>query len=133
MALNYPSQGEFSSAPYSISATPFVTSSTVSLGEIRALEFGFVSKFMVVRNTETVGSTSTIAVAFTENGLKSENSNFFILNANESFSGDLRTDRLFISGSSGATTNFTVVCGLTTVTSKFAIPLTGSNGFPGVG
>lgn len=133
MALNYPSQGEFSAAPYSISATPFVTSSTIALGEIKRLDFGFVSKFMVIRNIEAVGATNTIAVAFTENGLKPEASNYFILNANESFSADLRTDKLFISGSSGASTGFTVVCGLTTVTSKFATPLTGSSGFPGVG
>lgn len=133
MALNHPSQGEFSSAPYSISATPFVTSSTVALGEIKAIEFGYVSKFMVVRNTAPAGSTNVIAVAFTENGLKSAASNFFTLGAGESFSGDIRVDKVFVSGSTGATTGFTMVCGLTLVPSRFATPLTGSNGFPGVG
>lgn len=130
MALNYPAQGEFFAAAYSISATPFVTSSTVALGETKRIDFGYVSKFIVLRNTSAGG---VLSVAFTENGLKSANSNYFILSGSESFSADLRTDRIFLSGSSGASTSFSIVCGLTTIPSKNLTPLTGSFGFPGVG
>ena len=130
MALNYPVQGEGSAGAYAISATPFVTSSIVSLGEIKEIDYGFVSRFVIVRNTSTDG---VLAVAFTENGLKPQNSNYFILSGSEAFSGDLRTDRLFVSGSGGSSTTFSVVCGLTTIPSRNLTPITGSNGFTGVG
>lgn len=130
MAINYPSQGEFYVGAYSVSASPFVTSSTVSLGETKEIQFGYVSKFLVLRNTSP---TSVLAVAFTQNGLKPSNSNYFILSGSESFSGDLRTDRIFVSGSGGATTGFSVVAGLTTIPSKNLTPITGSFGFTGVG
>lgn len=130
MAINYPSQGEFYAGAYSVSATPFVTSSSVSLGEIKKIEFGYVSKFLVVRNTSTSG---VLSIAFTENGLKPENSNYFFLSGSESFSGDLRTDRIFLSGSGGDVVSFSVVCGLTTIPARNLTPITGSFGFPGVG
>jgi hypothetical protein len=130
MALNYPSQGENYVGAYSISATPFVTSSTVSLGEVKRIEFGFVSRFFIVKNTS---DASTLAVAFTENGLKPQNSNYFILSGSESFAADMRTDRLYISGSGGSSCNFTVIGGLTLIPSKHLTTITGSNGFPGVG
>jgi len=130
MALNYPSQGEFYAGAYSISASPFVTSSTVALGSVKEISFGYVSKFIVIRNTSDAG---VLAVSFTANGLIPANSNFFLLNGGESFSGDLRTDRVFLSGSSGASTGFSVVAGLTTIPYKNLTPITGSNGFTGVG
>lgn len=130
MAINYPTQGEFYVGAYSISATPFVTSSTVNLGETKEIQFGYVSKFLVIRNTS---ATSVLAVAFTQNGLKPSNSNYFILSGSESFSGDLRTDRIFVSGSGGSSTGFSVVAGLTTIPSKNLTPITGSVGFTGVG
>jgi hypothetical protein len=133
MALNYPSQGEFNSAAYTISATPFVTSSTVSLGQTKEIDFGYVSKFIVIRNTAAAGSTNVISVGFTSNGMKTAASNFFRLGASESFSGDFRVSKLFISGSVGSSTDFSVVSGLTTIPSMNALPITGSNGFPGVG
>ena len=130
MALNYPSQGEGSTGAYAISATPFVTSSNVSLGETKNINFGYASRFIVVRNTSTDG---VLAISFTENGLKPENSNYFILSGSEAFSGDFRTDRLFLSGAGGSSTSFSLVCGLTTIPSRNLTTITGSNGFPGVG
>lgn len=130
MALNYPTQGENYAAAYSISASPFVTSSTVTLGQTREISFGYVSRFIVVRN---LTASTAIAVAFTEAGLKPANSNYFILSGSESFSADLRTDRLFLSGAVGASCQFTILGGLTTIPSKYMTPITGSNGFPGVG
>lgn len=130
MALNYPSQGEGSVDAYQISASPFVTSSYIALGEIKEIKFGYVSRFMVIRNTSESG---VIAVGFTTNGLSTQNSNYFILSGSESFSADFRADRLFLSGAAGASTSFSVVCGLTTIPSRNMTPITGSNGFPGVG
>jgi len=73
-----------------------------------------------------------MAVAFTENGLKPVNSNYFVLSGSESFSGELRTDKIYISGSAGTST-FTLVAGLTFIPSRMLTPITGSNGFSGVG
>jgi hypothetical protein len=133
MGLNHPYQGENFTGAYAISATPFVTSSTISLGEIKEIRFGHVSKFIVVRNTSPSSATSAVAVGFTRLGLVPANSNYFILSGSEAFSGDLRTDRIFLSGSVGATSTFSVVCGLTTIPSRNLTTITGSNGFGGVG
>lgn len=131
MALNYPVQGEGYVSAYQISATPFVTSSTVSLGSIRELVFPQISRFITLKNIGA--STSVISVAFTRAGLTPENSNYFVLSGSESFSGELRTDRIFISGSAGASTPFTLLAGLTFIPSRMLTPITGSNGFSGVG
>ena len=66
MALNHPAQGEGYVAAYQISATPYVTSSTVSLGSIREIVFPQVTRFITLKNTST--STNTIAVGFTRLG-----------------------------------------------------------------
>jgi hypothetical protein len=131
MALNYPPQGEGYVSAYQISATPYVTSSTVSLGSIREIVFPQITRFITLKNTSA--SSNVISIGFTRAGLTTANSNYFILSGSESFSGELRTDRIFISGSSGATNAFTLVAGLTFIPSRMITPLTGSNGFEGVG
>ena len=130
MAYNNPFQGESFVPAYQISATPYVTSSNVTLGQIKEIKFDYVSKFVTVKNT---GATSTVlSVAFTENGLKPSNSNYFFLSGSEAFSGELRSTSIFLSGSAGAP-NFTIVAGLTLIPARNMTVLTGSNGFPGIG
>lgn len=131
MALNHPVQGEGYVSAYQISATPFLTSSTVALGATREITFPQVTRFITIKNT---GAASTVlAVGFTAAGLLPVNSNYFVLSGSESFSGELRTDRVFVSGSSGATVPFTLVAGLTCIPSRMLTPITGSSGFSGVG
>lgn len=130
MSLNHPYQSEGYVPAYQISAMPYVTSSNVTLGQTKVVNFGYVSRFITVKNTG--GTTTVMAVAFTENGLKVSNSNYFFLSGSEAFSGELRATKLFISGSSGSPT-FTVVAGLTTIPEQYMTPLTGSYGYPGVG
>jgi len=130
MSLNYPSQGEGYVSAYQISATPFVTSSTIALGDVYEVEFKQVSRFIVVKNNTP---DSVLAVGFTSAGLLEQNSNYMFLSGSESFSADLRTDRLFLSGSGGASVCYTVVCGLTTIPSRMMTPITGSMGMTGVG
>ena len=115
---------------YQMSATPFVTSSNVSLGQSKEIAFGNVTRFVVVKNTGP--SSSVLAVGFTQNGLNSASSNFFLLSGSESFAAELRVDRLFLSGSSGAPT-FSVVAGLTGLSPSRFLLVTASNGFTGVG
>lgn len=131
MSLNNPYPHEGFVPAYQVSATPFVTSSNITLGQIKEIDFGSVSRFLIIKNTGA--STTALAIGFTENGFKATNSNYFILSGSESFSADLRTDKIFLSGSVGSSTTFSVVAGLTSIPSKHFLPLTGSNGFPGVG
>lgn len=131
MALNYPVQGEGFVAAYQVSATPFVTSSTVANGATREIVFPQISRFMTIKNTSP--STNTIAVSFTAAGFLPANSNYFVLSGSETFTGELRTDRVFISGLSGASSTFSLLAGLTFIPSKMLTPITGSNGFSGVG
>jgi hypothetical protein len=131
MALNYAQQGEGNSTAYVIAATPYVTSSTISLGQIKEINFGYATRFLVVKNT---GAPSTaVAVGFTENGLKPSNSNYFILSGSESFGGDIRVNKVYLSGSAGASTTFSIIGGLTFIPERNMLQLTGSNGFGGVG
>jgi hypothetical protein len=137
--LNNPfNPGEYYVPAYQASATPWVTSSQITLGTITEIDFLNVARFVVIKNSTVTGSGTQLAVGFTRNGLNTYNSNFFILRDGESFAADLRVDRVFLSGSAGATTNFTVIAGLTNIGSPinnpgyFSVP-SASNGFNGVG
>jgi hypothetical protein len=130
MSLNTPIWGEGYVPAYQLSATPFVTSSNVTLGQTKEITFGSVTRFFTVKNTGA--SASVLAVGFTSRGLQSAQSNYFVLSGSESFSGELRVDRIFVSGSSGAP-SFTVVAGLTPIPTKSFTAVTASNGFQGVG
>lgn len=130
MSLNNAYPGEGYAPAYQVAATPFVTSSTLTLGEIKEIRFDQVSKFLTVKNTAE--AVSTLCVGFSENGLKPSNSNFYVLSGSEVFSEEIRTTRVFLSGSSGNST-FTLAAGLTVIPSRNAVVLTGSNGFGGIG
>ncbi len=137
--LNNPfNPGEYHVPSYQLSAVPWVTSSQIALGAITELDFLNVTRFLVVKNTAVTGSGTQLAVGFTRNGFNAYNSNYFILRDGESFAADLRVDRVFLSGSAGASMGFTVIAGLTDVASPinnpgfFLVP-TASAGFNGVG
>jgi len=131
MTFNNNSMGEGYVPAYQISATPFVTSSSVPLGTTRVISFNAVTKFFTVKNTSPT-STNVLAVGFTENGLKPVNANYFTLSGSESFSADLRVTSLFLSGAVGSPT-FTLIAGLTGIPMKMQLTVTGSNGYLGVG
>lgn len=128
--MNTPFVGENYTPAYQISAVPFVTSSNITLGQVKEIDFNLVTRFLVIRNTGA--ASSVLSVAFTENGLKPANSNYFYLSGSESFSAEIRTDKIFLSGSAGSPM-FTVVAGLTYVPVRNFLTLTGSNGYQGVG
>lgn len=115
---------------YQMSATPWVTSSQVTFGQTKQHDFSHVSRFIFIKNNSA--TSSVLSVAFTENGLKSTNANFFILSGTESFTAEIRTDRVFISGTA-ATSNYTLFAGLTYIPRDNFSVITGSSGFPSVG
>jgi hypothetical protein len=129
MSLNNPVLGEGYVPAYQISAVPFVTASQVVLGEVDQINFPTVTRFITVKNFT---ASTAIAVGFTQNGLKPTNANFITLSGSDSFSGELRTSALFISGALG-TASYQVVAGLTNIPVKNFLTVTGSNGYSGVG
>jgi hypothetical protein len=130
MSMNNPTWGEGYVPAYQLSASPFVTSSNVTLGAIKEIPFQGVTRFFTVKNTGA--SSSVLAVSFTQNGFLARNSNYLILSGAEAYSGEIRVDRLFVSGVAGSST-FTVVAGLTPISTGSFLRVTSSNGFPGVG
>jgi hypothetical protein len=131
MSLNHPYVSEGYAPAYQISATPFVTSSVLTTGEIKQISLDYVSKSLTIKNT---GGTGTkIAMAFTLNGLKPENSNFFDIVAGDTpLTLDLRTTEIFLSASAG-TPSFSFLAGCTSIHKMNFTTVTGSNGYQGVG
>jgi|LakMenE18May11ns_1017448.scaffolds.fasta_scaffold9922643_3 hypothetical protein len=131
MSLNNPYTGEGFVPAYQISAVPFVTSSAVSLGQVKQINFNFVTRFFEIKNMSP--SANVLTFGFTSTGLGSAPSNFFKLSGSQSYSGEIRTDRLFISGAVGASTEFQILAGLTSVPARNFLVITSSNGYTGVG
>ena len=130
MSLNNPVLGEGYVPAYQISPVPYVTSSNVTLGATKSYSFPCVSNSIFVQNT--AGSSSVLAIAFTQRGLLPANSNFLVLSGGQTFSQDIRTSELFISGVAGTST-FSVLAGLTNIPVKNFLTVTGSNGYSSVG
>lgn len=130
MSLNWPQNGEYSSAAYQISPLPYLTSSIISVGSIHKYEFPFVTKFINVVNRGS-NAGDRFALAFTENGFHS--GNYVTLDQGVSVDQEVRTTVLFISGSNGTFIDYQIFCGLTTIPAKNFLIITSSNGHPGVG
>lgn len=131
MSLNHPIWGEGYVPAYQMSSMPYVTSSNIALGATKEFGFSYVTRFVKVKNTGA--AANVVAVSFTQNGLSTGNSNFFILSGSEELNCEIRTNRVFISGSNGALTTFSLLAGLTGIPASNFLTVTGSNGFAGVG
>ena len=130
MSLNNPVLGEGFVPAYQISAIPYVTSSNIVLGEIKEFDFDFVTRFFTVKNKS---AGSNLAIGFTQRGLSNTVNNYFTVGGGESYTGEFRASKLFLSGSSGASIDFELVTGLTNIPVKNFLTITGSNGYTGVG
>ena len=128
--MNYLQSGEYNVAAYQMSALPYVTSSIISIGEVHTYEFPFVTRFIDIANVSI--ATSEICVGFTYNGVVNAG-NYVTLDRGVSVNEEVRTTRLVVSCSSGTNANYQLFCGLTTIPARNFLPLTGSNGHPGVG
>lgn len=130
MGLNNRGAGSEHVPAYQISGIPYVTSSTITLGQTKQHAFPTITRDLIIKNE----SAGLLAVAFTENGLKAANSNFMRLAVSESFSGAIRVKDIFLSGSAGSTLSYTIVAGLTTIHNSAFPTLTGSiSGMEGIG
>ena len=137
MSINFPKPHHGSAAEFQVSGFPFVTGSAfdeVGTSIPVRVTFPYVTQFIQVTN---IGS-GILYVGFTENGVKgTETEHRFQIFK------DATSERTtpvipvkckelyFLCGTSGRTTGFQVIAGLTNVR-EFPV-LTGSNGFEGVG
>ncbi len=125
MSLNNPAMHEGFVPAYQVSAVPFVTSSVVTT--VNEISFPFVTRFFTIQNT----SSTPLRFGFTELGVKG--TNYFAIPSGSDYTGEIRTDRLFVSSSTGASISYSIIAGLTGVPIKNFQTITGSNGFTGVG
>jgi hypothetical protein len=97
---------------YQISGIPWASSSIsapISSGTPANVEFPFITKSIIVKNTGASGGPS-VKVGFSENGVKG--TNYFLLAPSESFAADLRVTNLYVL-SAGAATTVSIIAGLT--------------------
>ena len=95
----------------------------------REWDYGHLAREVLV---STAASTSVLALAFTEQGLLPAKSNYFLVSGSQEYTGEIRSTQLFLSGVSGTST-YSLLAGLTTIPARMMLPITGSNGYPGVG
>ena len=132
MSHNWPSNGEYFSPAYQVSALPYLSSSVISVGQVHKHEFPFVTKFIGITN-RGANPGDKICLAFTERGLNSVVSNYITLDQADSMHHEIRSTVFYVSCSAGTNVDYQIFCGLTTIPSKNFLPITGSNGHPGVG
>lgn len=125
MGLNNPAMHEGFVAAYQISAVPFVTSSAVTT--VSEISFPFVTRFFTIQNN----SALPLRFGFTRLGV--QGTNYFAIPSGSSYDAEIRTDRLFLSSSTGASISFSIIAGLTGIPIRNFQTITGSNGFDGVG
>lgn len=133
MGLNWPVSG-VTAAEFMVSPVPWVTSS-VATGIVShafkdasltapAGEMTYVARWVQIRNR----GSAELGIAFTRRGF--DTGNYFTINQNETFDGELRVSEVFLSGSGN---QYSLLAGLTGIQNRHLPVLTGSNGFPGVG
>ena len=125
MSLNNPSMHEGFVPAYQVSAVPFVTSSAVTT--VEQVNFPFVTRFFTIQNN----SSLALRFGFTELGVRG--TNYFTIPSGSYYTGEIRTDRLFLSSSTAASISYSVISGFTGVPTRNFSIITGSNGFEGVG
>ncbi len=147
MPLNYSYAGAGDVASYQMSAVPYVTSSNgaeVGTTPIR-LRFPNATRFLVVRETEG----QDLRIGFSAKGVAGEGAsisgsqpsagvpdhrNYFVVKANETSPRlELRCKELFFRRDGSSDAGFTVIAGLTPIRATDFPPLTGSQGYEGIG
>lgn len=126
MSSSWPKKGLGNVSSYAISAVPYVTSSLAvpaSNEEPTEVEFPNITRFIMVTNN-LAGSSGNVPlrVGFSANGIKGVvNNNYFILNNQESFEGELRVSSVFLLSDSTTGVTASVVAGLTDIESSMLI------------
>ena len=133
MSLNNAKPGAMSVGHYQISSIPWVTSSNIT-GKIARFELPRLSRFLTITlhtpdSKNTIPIDHQVALGFTSGGLDvthtREHQNFFLINAGQTFTLPVRTDRFFLSASKG-TAGVSICAGLTMIDTDMQPIMTGS-------
>jgi len=117
--------GPSNTAEYLASGLPYATRSIATASNVTTVTFPFVTKFVTVKNN----SSGSLQCGFTRLG--TQGSNYFTLNQDVAWSGDIRVGEMFFTAASGSLT-FEVVAGLTQIPHRNWFILTGAmNHFSG--
>ncbi len=97
---------------YQLSGIPYATASVVvSHTAVTEIEFPTITKFVTVVNEHT-GSSAKLRVGFSSAG--TANTNHFILDNGESYTGEFRVSSIYLAGDAAATTA-SIIAGLTMI------------------
>jgi hypothetical protein len=124
MPLDNPKIHPGSAPEFIPSGIPYVTGAILTLGQTQQVSFGYITRSVTVRNYT---ASTALAVAWTNNGLKPANGNYFILSGSESYADELRCTSIFLSASVGSPT-YALVAGLTRIPASAMETITGSSG-----
>jgi len=111
-----PKAGLGSVGNYQVSGIPWATSSLTAPSTSSAplqVSFPSITKFIVVKNVAT-GSVK-VRVGFSANGVKG--SNYFLLDKDESFQGDIKVSSIYLLSNNGTQVPVSIVAGLTGIDS----------------
>ena len=110
--FNFVKPGLNAVGQYQLSGIPFATASVVvSNSSVTEIEFPTVTKFVTVVN-EHSGSSAKLRVGFSSAG--TANTNHFILDNGESYTGEFRVSSIYLAGDSTPTTA-SIIAGLTMI------------------
>lgn len=103
---------------YQASARPFLSSSIPVSGSLDVISVNFptVSRFVTIKNIGIEGATDCqMRVGFSENGINADN--YFLLNNEESYSGDWRVRTVYLRTDTNSILNATasIIAGLTSI------------------
>lgn len=98
---------------YQVSGIPWATSSIVAPGTASApleITFPSVTKSILIKNVN--GSSVKMRVGFSANGVTTSN-NYFLLDKDESFEGDLKVTKLYLLSNNGTAVSASIIASLT--------------------
>ncbi len=122
MGFQYPGSGPNFVPEYQVSSLPWVTASSVSTGVVKEHAFDFVSRFLVIKNTD---AAANLSVAFTPTG--AANNKAFVLTPGEKLEVEVRTKAIYLS-TAAASVTYQILAGLTQIPARNFPALTGSMG-----
>jgi hypothetical protein len=136
MSSNWPSPAHNFVPEYQQSSIPFVTSSATNEVADTAIKvtFPYVTRWVQIFNTDSTAG-DTLRVGFTQNGVNAAvTANYFILSGGQSTERlELKCREIWFRRHGSNNASFSLIAGLTNVSSGSFPILTGSNGVDGVG
>ena len=115
--MQWPNPGLGSVGSYQMSGIPFASSSiTVPVNSAAPLQiqFPYVTKFVTIAN-EVTSPGPAIRVGFSVLGVSGSGTNYFSLDAGESYTGEWRIEDIFLISNTTAQSSASIIAGLTPI------------------